>query len=209
VKTDGEKYLEGVNRKVEQVIKELRETQASKEVIKYSKELISEIKAENENLFVPDIELEQEITDFKVGDFVRLRNSSTTGKIFSLDNNKNKAVVQVGTMKMKVNIDELLPEKEKSSNEQKSSYNNHNIQAREYRLDIRGEKPDETEFKVIKFLDDSYVSGQARIEILHGKGTGALKKTVTAILKKHDKVKDFYFAPIEAGGEGITIVELK
>jgi DNA mismatch repair protein MutS2 len=48
-----------------------------------------------------------------------------------------------------------------------------------------------------------------RIEILHGKGTGALKKTVTDILKKHDKVKNFYFAPIEFGGEGITIAELK
>jgi len=158
---------------------------------------------------VPDIELEKEITDFKPGDFVRLRDSSTIGKIFSLDKNKNRAVVQVGSMKMKVNIDELLHEKEKSSKEQRSSYNNYKIQTREYRLDIRGEKPDETEFNVIKFLDDSYVSGQARIEILHGKGTGALKKTVISILKKHDKVKDYYFAPIEAGGEGITIVELK
>jgi DNA mismatch repair protein MutS2 len=209
VKIDGEKYLESANRKIEQVIKELRETQASKEAIKNSKELISEIKIENENLFVPDIELEQEITDFKLGDFVRLKNSSTTGRIFSLDNNKHKAVVQVGTVKMKVNIEELLHEKEKSSKDQRSSYNDYNIKTREYRLDIRGEKPDETEFKVIKFLDDSYVSGQTRIEILHGKGTGALKKTVTAILKKHDKVKDYYFAPIEAGGEGITIVELK
>ena len=209
VKIDGEKYLDGVNRKIEQVIKELRETQASKEVIKKSKELISEIKKENENLFVPDIELEQEITDFKPGDFVRLRDSSTIGKIFSIDKNKNRAVVQVGSMKMKVNIDELLYEKEKSSKKQRSSYNNYKIQTREYRLDIRGEKPDETEFKVIKFLDDSYVSGQARVEILHGKGTGALKKTVISILKKHDNVKDYYFAPIEAGGEGITIVELK
>jgi DNA mismatch repair protein MutS2 len=209
VKIDGEKYLEGANRKIEQVIKELRETQASKEVIKKSKESINQIKAENKNLFVPDIELEKEIADFKVGDFVRLRDSSTIGKIFSLDNNKNRAVVQVGTMKMKVNIDELLHEKEKSSKEERSSYTNYKIQTREYRLDIRGEKPDETEFKVIKFLDESYVSGQARIEILHGKGTGALKKTVIAILKKHDKVKDYYFAPIEAGGEGITIIELK
>jgi len=208
VKIDGEKYLEGVNRKIEQVIKELRETQASKEVIKKSKKLIAEIKGENENLFVSDVELEQEITDFRISDFVRLRDSSTTGKIFSLDKNKKRAVVQVGTMKMKVNIDELLPEKEKSSKEKKSSYNNYKIQTREYRLDIRGDKPDEIEFKVIKFLDDSYASGQERIEILHGKGTGALKKTVISILKKHDKVKDYYFAPIEAGGEGITIVEL-
>jgi len=171
--------------------------------------LIREIKEENENLFVPDVELEQEITDFRIGDFVRLRDTSTTGKIFSLDKNKKRAVVQVGTMKMKVNIDELLPEKEKSSKEKRSSNSNYKIQTREYRLDIRGEKPDETEFNVIKFLDDSYASGQAKIEILHGKGTGALKKTVIAILKKHDKVKDYYFAPIEAGGEGITIVELK
>jgi len=42
-----------------------------------------------------------------------------------------------------------------------------------------------------------------------GKGTGALKRTVKEILDKHDNVKDFYFAPIESGGEGITIVELK
>jgi DNA mismatch repair protein MutS2 len=209
VKIDGEKYLEGVNRKIEQVIKELRETKASKEVIKNSKELIREIKDENENLFVPDIELKQEITDFSIGDFVRLRDTSTTGKIFSLDKNKKRAVVQVGTMKMKVNINELLSEKEKSSKEKRSSYSNYKIQTREYRLDIRGEKPDETEFKVIRFLDDSFVSGQARIEILHGKGTGALKKIVIAILKKHDKVKDYYFAPIEAGGEGITVIELK
>ncbi|MCH7965442.1 MAG: endonuclease MutS2 [Bacteroidetes bacterium] len=209
VKIDGEKYLEGVNRKIEQVIKELRETQASKEVIKKSKELIREIKEKNENLFVPDVELEQEITDFRISDFVRLRDTSATGKIFSIDKIKKRAVVQVGTMKMKVNINELLLEKEKSSKEKRSSYNNYKIQTREYRLDIRGEKPDETEFKVIKFLDDSYASGQERIEILHGKGTGALKKTVIAILKKHDKVKDYYFAPIEAGGEGITIVELK
>jgi len=209
VKIDGEKYLSGANRKIEQVIKELRETQASKQVIKKSKELISEIKEENENLFVSDVELEQEIIDFRIGDFVRLRDTSTTGKIFSLDKNKKRAVVEVGTMKMKVNIDELLPEKEKSSKEKRSYYNNYKIQTGEYRLDIRGDKPDETEFKVIKFLDDSFVSEQERIEILHGKGTGALKKTVIAILKKHDKVKDYYFAPIEAGGEGITIVELK
>jgi DNA mismatch repair protein MutS2 len=53
------------------------------------------------------------------------------------------------------------------------------------------------------------MSGQNRLEVLHGKGTGALKKIVSEILKEHPSVKDFYFAPIEAGGDGITIVELK
>jgi DNA mismatch repair protein MutS2 len=53
------------------------------------------------------------------------------------------------------------------------------------------------------------MSGLDRIEILHGKGTGALKKNVKNILDEHEKVKNYYFAPIEFGGEGITIVELK
>jgi DNA mismatch repair protein MutS2 len=48
-----------------------------------------------------------------------------------------------------------------------------------------------------------------RVEILHGKGTGALKKMVVDLLKHHDQIKNFYFAPIEFGGEGITIAELK
>jgi len=77
------------------------------------------------------------------------------------------------------------------------------------RIDIRGERPDAAEFEVIKFLDDAYTAGIERVEILHGKGTGALKKTVKDILKSHNKVKIFYFAPIELGGDGITIAELK
>jgi DNA mismatch repair protein MutS2 len=209
VKIDGEAYLDGVNRKIEQVIKELRETSASKEVIKKSKKVIEQVKEENENLFTPDVELEQEITDFRIGDFVRLKNTSTTGKIHSLDKNKKRAVVDVGTMKMKINLNELLHEKEKSSKDSKSIYNNYKVSSRGYRLDIRGEKPEEIEFEIIKFIDESYVSGQQRIEVLHGKGTGVLKKTVLSILKKHDKVENYYFAPVEAGGEGITIVELK
>ena len=48
-----------------------------------------------------------------------------------------------------------------------------------------------------------------QVEILHGKGTGALKKTAHEILNQHDKVKNYYFAKIELGGEGITIVEFK
>jgi DNA mismatch repair protein MutS2 len=76
-------------------------------------------------------------------------------------------------------------------------------------LDIRGEKPEVAEFQIIKFLDEAYQSSLNRVEILHGKGTGVLKKTVWDILKQHDKIKDYYFAAIEFGGEGITIAELK
>jgi DNA mismatch repair protein MutS2 len=77
------------------------------------------------------------------------------------------------------------------------------------RLDIRGQRAAESEFEIIKFVDEAYSSGLDRVEILHGKGTGALKKTVKDILNQHPVVSNFYFAPMEMGGDGITIVEFK
>jgi DNA mismatch repair protein MutS2 len=208
VKVDADDYLKNVNKSVEKIIKEIRESNASREVIKKSKKIISELKEENKNLFAPDSDLPNNKEELNIGDFVRLKDTSTTGKIFSLDSSKNRAVIQVGALKMKVNLNNLLHEKGSFSKPDSSTYKNYEIPSRDYLLDIRGEKPEEAEFEVIKFVDDSYVSGHQRIEILHGKGTGALKNTVKNILSNHEKVKDFYFAPIEAGGEGVTIIEL-
>ena len=210
VKNQADDYLSNINSKIEKVIKDLRESKASKEVIKESKKTIENVKEQTENLFAPAVELNEEITDFKEGDFVLVKNTAASGKIVSIDKEKKKAVLQVGSLKMQVNLDNLQLSKEKKSKPGSSSlYTGYIVNAKNYRLDIRGEKPDEAEFEVIKFLDESYVSGQDRVEILHGKGTGALKKTVTEILKGYDKVKSFHFAPVESGGEGITIVEFK
>jgi DNA mismatch repair protein MutS2 len=208
-KSDADLYLVDVNKNIEKVIKDLRESKAAREVIKNSKKIVEEIKQKNENLFTPEVEIEPRITDFNVGGFVSLKNTSTAGRIIELDKVKKRATIQVGTIKMKVHIDEILPAKEGKKSEPLKSYHNYKIPKTEYRLDIRGKKPEEADFEIVTFIDNSFMAGESRIEILHGKGTGALKRAVNEILKKHDNVKDFYFAPIESGGEGITIVELK
>jgi DNA mismatch repair protein MutS2 len=207
-KSEAEKYLEGVNRKVEKVIKDLKEANASREAVKSSKEVIEEIKNINENLFTEDIDLNQEIADFAIGDFVSIKNTSTVGEITGISKDKKSATLKVGALKIKAALSDILPAKEKKIKAQESSYYP-DIQAPQYRLDIRGERPDEVEYTLVKFLDSAYTSGTQRVEILHGKGTGALKKTVIQILKKHEKINSFYFAPIEMGGEGVTIVEFK
>lgn len=207
VKSDAEVYLQNINKKIEGLIKELRETGAKKEVIKKSKKLVENLKKENENLFTGEVELETKISDFKVGDFVNLKGTAANGFIIKLNKEKGKAVVESGAIKLQVKIDELLPSKNKPV--KNKHVHNYNLPATDYRIDLRGKKPEEIEFSVLRFIDDSFVAGQQRVEILHGKGTGALKNTVIEILKHHEKIKDFYFAPIEAGGEGVTIVELK
>ncbi len=208
-KSDAEDFLKTVNKKVETAIKEIRESGAQKNVIKETKKIIDELKAEAQNLYSPEVVTEINISDFRVGNFVMIRETSTQGRILQIDSARNKALIESGSIKMQVNLSELVIAN--ASKETKAENHHHNLQniIPQHRLDIRGRKPEEVDFEIIKFLDDSYMNGQDRIEILHGKGTGALKKTVRDILDKHEKVKNYYFAPIEFGGEGITIVELK
>ncbi len=206
VKYDGELYLENVNKKIEKVIKDLRESNANKEVIKESKKIIREIKSENKELFTDNVEKISDKQNFVIGDYVGINNSSTTGKIIEL--NKSKATIISGSIKLQVNISDLFETNEKKTIVD-SNYSSYKISEVNYRLDIRGEKPEVAEFQIIKFLDDAYQSSLERVEILHGKGTGVLKRTVWDILKQHEKVKNYYFTAIEFGGEGITIAELK
>jgi len=208
-KSDAEDFLKDVNKKVEYVIKQIRETGAQKHVIKEAKKIIDDLKEETKKLYSPEVVLETKISDFSIGTFVSIKNTSTSGKIVLIDEEKRKALIESGSIKMQVDINDLLIDHSKK--EDKPEIYNHNFKqaVTQYRLDIRGKKPEEADFEILKFIDDSYITGQQRAEILHGKGTGALKKAVKNILDKHDKVKNYYFAPIEFGGEGITIVELK
>ena len=208
VKYDGELYLENVNKKIEKVIKDLRESNASKDVIKESKKIIQEIKSDNKEVFTEKVEKISDKNDFEVGDFVGINNSSTTGKIIEMNKNKGKATIISGSIKMQVNLSDLFETKEKKTIVD-NNFSSFKISDANFRLDIRGEKPEAAEFQIIKFLDDAYQGSLERVEILHGKGTGVLKKTVWDILKHHEKVKNYYFAAIEFGGEGITIAELK
>ena len=80
VKAEGEIYLENVNKKVEKVIKNIRESGASKEIIKESKKIIQEIKFENKDFIVDEVEKVSSKKDFAIGDFVGINNSTTLGK---------------------------------------------------------------------------------------------------------------------------------
>jgi DNA mismatch repair protein MutS2 len=208
-KSDAEEYLKSINKKIENVIKQIRESGAKKETIKEAKKIVEQLKEDTKKLYSPEIGLESKLTDFNVGDFVTIKNTATSGRIINVDKDRSKAIIESGAIKMQVDLSELFLNDSGQKEEQKVHYHNFNFPTSGYRLDIRGKKPEEADFEILKFIDDSYMTGQERVEILHGKGTGVLKKTVKEILDKHDKVKKYYFAPIEFGGDGITIIELK
>lgn len=204
-KEEADNYLFELNKKFEKIIKDLKESNASKEVIKSSQGIIKEIKDKHKEIFSETLGSDEKIDQFSVGDYVQIKNTHTSGEIIEIV--KNKASIISGGMRIQASIKDLI--KAKKEKQIQENFVKLSVSNPSYRLDIRGEKPDEAEFEVIKFIDEAYVAGLTRVEILHGKGTGVLKKLVKDLLKSHDKVKDFYFASVDLGGEGITIAELK
>ena len=76
-------------------------------------------------------------------------------------------------------------------------------------IDIRGLMVNEAEVVVGKFIDDAQIAGLTQILVIHGKGTGALRKGIHEYLKRHRSVDHFAFADLDEGGSGATVVFLK
>lgn len=76
-------------------------------------------------------------------------------------------------------------------------------------IDIRGMTVDEAEQVCGKFIDDAQISGLKQILIIHGKGTGALRKGVQDFLRGNNAVASFQFADMDEGGTGATLVTIK
>jgi len=76
-------------------------------------------------------------------------------------------------------------------------------------LDLRGENADEAIFHVDQFLDHAQLGGLSQVMLIHGKGTGVLRKAVQEHLKHHPSVKSFRLGTYGEGESGVTIAELK
>jgi DNA mismatch repair protein MutS2 len=76
-------------------------------------------------------------------------------------------------------------------------------------VNVIGCTVDEAISRVEKFLDESTVTDQNVIRIIHGHGTGQLRRGLAAFLKEHPLVAKFDSAPNNQGGGGVTVVELK
>ncbi len=76
-------------------------------------------------------------------------------------------------------------------------------------IDVHGKNVEEACFMVDKYLDNCILNGLGSARIVHGKGTGVLKKGIHAFLKNHPHIKSFRLGTFGEGEDGVTVVELK
>ena len=144
------------------------------------------------------------------GDFVRLRAGGATGEIEELKN--KKAIVLMGGLRLTVNLRDLVRAKEPAKTTVTKSANVDQPQqsaVNESKLDLRGMSQQEALEILEKFVDNALLSNSSSLHILHGKGSGVLRKVVRHKLKEYgSNITNVYHPEPENGGDGVTIVEL-
>lgn len=198
---------------IEKLVADIRKQQASKDSIRNA---FSEIEAAKKSLKKEPRKKQPNQPKLKVnvGDKVRVKKLGRFGEVTAIKSRgKTPLQILVGNMQMQAayhEIDSVHPKQETShlsTSVLDIQYSKSNTISSE--INIRGLLVKEALDLTDKYLDDAYLAGIPTVRILHGKGTGALRKAVHDELREHPHVTKYQFAPLSQGGEGVTVVTFK
>ena len=138
---------------------------------------------------------------------------SPDGRLVLAVNGDGTLLLQAGRMKMTVKAQQVrllegAPKKSKPAPSPSAATLN-TVSRASSELDIRGYETLEAESMVEDYLDSAVMAKLGTVTIIHGKGTGALRKAVHEILKRNKAVKSFRLGRYGEGEAGVTVVELK
>ena len=149
----------------------------------------------------------------KVQDSVMIRSLGAKGVVLALPDQNDQVLIQSGVIKTRVPLDDLrLLDSKKAkpggsaTRTVKSSAAAANVKTE---LDLRGQASDEAIMALDGFLDSCVLWGIHEVTVIHGKGTGVLRKAVQQHLKRHPSVRSYRLGVYGEGESGVTIVELK
>ena len=154
--------------------------------------------------------------DFKLGESVKVLSMNLTGTIQSLPDSRGNVTVQMGILRSQVNIADLEIIEEPSAYTPKKL--NRTSKGRigmskslsvSPEINLLGKTVDEAVAELDKYLDDAILSHLNTVRVVHGKGTGALRKGIHEYLRRQKHVKSYHLAEYGEGDAGVTIVELK
>lgn len=152
-----------------------------------------------------------DVNDAKPNTEVFVTTLGQNGIIVSNISKSNEVQVQIGSMKMSINIKylEKLSVSNKNSNSSVSYSAVSKTRTAKPEINVIGLNVEEAIFVVDKFLDDSYLAKLQTVRIVHGKGSGKLREGIQKFLKTNSHVKSFRIGNYGEGEMGVTVVELK
>lgn len=191
-----------------------KQNASNKDMEKARDEIRGKLNAVNDKLAVKQTKRKSthKASDFKLGDSVHVISLNLEGTVRSLPNQKGEITVQMGILQSTVKITdvEIIQEKKQTKPEKTAQYRaavnkSMNIKPE---INLLGLTVDEAIMELDKYLDDACLSHLNQVRVVHGKGTGALRKGIHEYLKRQSYVKNFRLGEFGEGDAGVTIVEL-
>ncbi len=155
------------------------------------------------------------VTELNNGDIVLIADINRDATVVDIKHKDKKALVMSGSIKMWVDFENLrLKSKNASSAEFKKTRRVTGLVSRGQRtvsgeVDLRGMASDEAIMELDKYIDNAVLSGITTVTVIHGKGTGTLRKAVQAHLRNHKNISSFRTGTFGEGENGVTIAEIK
>ena len=226
---EADKILAEANAAVENTVREIKEAEAETEATKQARQKLDEARerVRRRKTKVEGRQTRRQVSakpptptasgPISPGDHVRLDADGPTGEVLEVDG--GEAILALGALTSRVKLKRLTkvsgPIKRGKTavrtpgrarpGESRSSV----VSDARVRVDLRGARVDEALSEVQRFVDQAVVGGVPSVEILHGKGTGALRQAIHEQLAARPDVAAFADAPPDRGGHGVTVVELR
>ncbi len=178
------------------------------------KSTLKQMEEESDPIVKKNISLEK-VTVLSKGDMVVINDINRDATVIEVKSEKKTAYVMSGAIKMWVSFDNLsLKSKYAQSIEVKKARNVTGLKSRKERsvsgeIDLRGQASDEAIMELDSYIDNAILSGLETIRIIHGKGTGVLRKNIQAHLRRHRNIESFRLGTFGEGENGVTIATLK
>ncbi len=217
-----EAELEVLRRDIRRLKMQLESVGQPLDAIREMQKVASEMQARDYvNLPEPELELVYEEDDdkphtFRLGEIVQVPSLSSTGQITEITS--DDVEVTVGRLRVRVKPEELAPlnsqQRKAARREQEKRQKSDLISTPErgkspgLELDLRGERVEVATQRVEEYIDAAYMAGLPWVRIIHGKGTGALRKAIRELLAHHPLVVKQASGSEKEGGSGVTIVHL-
>lgn len=211
------RFLKDSRSRLENLVRELKEGELTREKTKEVKEFIEEVdrrkQAEEQQLEDEEAEYEEAApVELQEGMEVLTGPGRRKGTLLRREK-KGRWLVQIGPMKISMAERDLEPARPARKDSGKSgvdvSYNTERAGGPSFTLDIRGERLDKALELLSRQIDEAVLSGLGEFQIIHGKGEGILQKGVHDFLAASRQVRHYSFSTPEEGGTGKTYVQLE
>ncbi len=203
-------------RDMDAAIRDIRQQQASKDVVKAARETISQVReevektrTESEKVLEADKPVRPPLGDAHVGDRVEVENINGIGTVVAVQKGGKRADIEIGGARLTVDVKKLFRAGPEKREKRVAMTFNLDTKYVSDQLDLRGKYGDEAIPAVDSYLAAASESRLKVVTLIHGKGTGALRVIVREFLNTHPLVKGYHDSGRESNDFGSTVVELK